>query len=176
MSIMKRMFDIDTLFEKATRLGAQRLGRRSFISRLGIMIIGSGATVLPFARSSAQTAKNEGPVDDDTDCDYWRYCALDGYLCSCCGGTSSACPPGTIPSPVAWVGTCENPFDGRSYLISYNDCCGKVSCDNCHCFNNVRERPPYSPGLTNDFNWCMANNSTSYHCTVALISGVESGG
>jgi hypothetical protein len=25
--------------------------------------------------------------------DYWKYCAIDGWLCRCCGGTSSICPP-----------------------------------------------------------------------------------
>ena len=171
---MKHGFNLDFLFENATRYSAKRLGRRSFIARLGVMLVGAGSLVLPYARSSARAAESEGPTQDESDCAYWRYCALDGYLCSCCGGSPSTCPPGTTPSPVSWVGTCENPFDGRTYLISYNDCCGKISCDNCHCFNNVRERPPYSPGLTNDFNWCMANDSTSYHCTVALISGVNS--
>jgi methylamine dehydrogenase light chain len=24
---------------------------------------------------------------DQASCDYWRYCAIDGFLCSCCGGT-----------------------------------------------------------------------------------------
>ncbi len=23
---------------------------------------------------------------DETKCDYWRYCGVDGNLCACCGG------------------------------------------------------------------------------------------
>src|SRR5699024_11783589 len=46
-------------------------------------------------------------------CDYWRYCGVDGFLCTCCGGTATSCPPGAEPSPIAWVGTCHNPKDGK---------------------------------------------------------------
>ncbi len=35
------------------------------------------------------------------------------------------CPPGTEMSLVTWIGTCQNPADGKHYAISYNDCCGK---------------------------------------------------
>ena len=42
----------------------------------------------------------------------------------------TSCPPGTSPSAVSWVGTCHNPLDGKDYLISYNDCCGKTACGN----------------------------------------------
>jgi hypothetical protein len=27
-------------------------------------------------------------------------------------------------------------------------------------------------GVHNDINWCMANSSNTYHCTVAVIVGV----
>ena len=27
-----------------------------------------------------------------TSCDYWRHCAIDGFLCSCCGGTQTRVP------------------------------------------------------------------------------------
>ncbi len=29
---------------------------------------------------------------DDTKCDYWRYCAIDGSLCACCGGGDAYLP------------------------------------------------------------------------------------
>ena len=31
-------------------------------------------------------------MGSDTDCDYWRYCAIDGFLCSCCGGSANPVP------------------------------------------------------------------------------------
>jgi hypothetical protein len=82
------------------------------------------------------------------------------------------CPPGTEASKVSWVGTCLNPQDGRQYLVSYNDCCGKASCGECLCNNNERERPGYRLGVFNDINWCMANTSTMFHCTTSVIVGV----
>ena len=105
-------------------------------------------------------------------CDYWKYCAIDGFLCSCCGGTSTSCPPGTAPSPITWIGTCHNPGDGRDYIVSYNDCCGKTSCGNCECNRNEREKPMYRPSRNNDLNWCMANADSNYHCSVSVILGV----
>jgi methylamine dehydrogenase light chain len=74
-------------------------------------------------------------------------------------------------SKVTWVGTCANPKDGRNYLVSYNDCCGKVACGRCLCNYNDRERPGYRMGVHNDINWCMANTATMYHCTVSAIVG-----
>lgn len=167
---------IDAIVERLTRSAATSIGRRSFIARLGMVLAGSALPVLPYARGMAAEGEPDKPTTDETDCDYWRYCALDGNLCSCCGGGPTTCPPGTALSPVTWVGTCVNPFDGRTYLISYNDCCGKLSCGRCDCFNNLGERPPYQAGLSNDFNWCMANDSTAYHCTVAVVVGVDDTG
>jgi len=83
-------------------------------------------------------------------------------------------PAGTEVSKVTWVGTCHNPYDGKSYLISYNDCCGATTCNRCGCNFNEGERPGYRMGVHNDINWCMANSSTNtYHCTVAAVVGVE---
>jgi hypothetical protein len=41
------------------------------------------------------------------------------------------------------------------------------------CNTNIRERPGYRMGVHNDVNWCMANQSSLYHCTVSIIVGVE---
>jgi len=131
--------------------------------------------VLPFDRI-ARAAAGAGGKKKEPDvyqCDYWRYCAVDGFLCSCCGGTMSTCPPGTEVSKVAWIGTCRNPQDGKDYLISYNDCCGKTACGRCLCNTNLGERPGYRMGLHNDVNWCMANtSSTMFHCTTAVLIGL----
>jgi methylamine dehydrogenase light chain len=117
-------------------------------------------------------AAKKAATDDPMSCDYWKYCAVDGFLCSCCGGTSNSCPPGTAPSPITWIGTCHNPADGRDYIVSYNDCCGKASCGNCECNRNEREKPMYRPSRNNDLNWCMANADSNYHCSVSVILGV----
>ncbi len=185
---MRSLFEwFDRRTERSLRQVAHSHGRRSLITRLGVALVGGAALpMLPFDRSGqfmgAQAAepgkKNAAktaaldPSADPEKCEYWRYCAFDGYLCTCCGGTLTQCPPGTDASKVSWVGTCLNPVDGRHYLVSYNDCCGKGSCGECLCNNNERERPGYRLGVHNDINWCMANTNSMFHCTTAIIVGV----
>ncbi|EHP37920.1 amine dehydrogenase [Cupriavidus basilensis OR16] len=170
---------IDRFFEHQTRRAAQRTGRRSVLATLGKVMVGTMALpVLPFDRSAhaapARGGKPSGAqAQDETACDYWKYCAVDGFLCACCGGSSTTCPPGTEPSRVSWVGTCHNPSDGRHYMVSYNDCCGKTTCGRCECNTNERERPGYRLGVHNDVNWCMSNDSTMFHCTTSIILGVQ---
>jgi methylamine dehydrogenase light chain len=171
------MPSLDQLFERSARALAQRSSRRSLLAGLGQVI--TGAALLPLlpidraGRAEAAEAKKAQPaVNDPGSCDYWKYCAVDGFLCSCCGGTSASCPPGTTPSPITWIGTCHNPGDGRDYIVSYNDCCGKTSCGNCECNRNEREKPTYRPSRNNDLNWCMANADANYHCSVSVLLGV----
>jgi methylamine dehydrogenase light chain len=176
---------IDRRTERRVRTVAQQHGRRSLLSRLGVAMVGGAVLpMLPFDRSGqfgtahaaghgGGAAKAKTPAKEDpTQCEYWRYCAFDGYLCTCCGGSLTSCPPGTEASKVSWVGTCLNPADGRHYLVSYNDCCGKTACGECLCNNNERERPGYRLGAHNDINWCMANTSSMFHCTTSIIVGV----
>ncbi len=159
----------DGWIETVARGIARRSSRRSFLSWLGTTLVGGAVLpTLPVARASAEGADPGDPKA----CDYWRYCGIDGFLCSCCGGTESACPPGTEPSAITWVGTCLNPGDGQSYVISYNDCCGKSSCGRCFCNTNERETPIYQPGKNNDINWCFGTTTNVYHCSVAVIVGV----
>jgi len=172
----------DTLAERSTRSVASRSTRRGFLVGVSKVLVTSAFVlpVLPFDRSSSAHAAGHGAANKkheptDTDCDYWRYCSVDGFLCTCCGGTMTSCPPGTTPSAVSWVGTCRNPADGRDYLVSYNDCCGKTTCGRCQCNTNTRERPGYRMGVHNDINWCMANQSSLYHCTVSIIVGLDEG-
>jgi methylamine dehydrogenase light chain len=176
--IAKLLGAFDQAAETAARKSAQLIGRRSALSLLGKSLIGGALLpVLPFDRSSIARAAEGGRAEaTDTDCDYWRYCALDGFLCSCCGGSVTACPPGAEPSKVTWVGTCHNAKDGKNYIVSYNDCCGKTTCGRCMCNSNVREKPGYRMGVHNDINWCMANTPSMYHCTVSVIVGVSSAG
>ena len=174
------MTRIDGWFENVARGLARRSGRRSFLARLGLGLVGGAAVpLLPVARAADEAARVaaapeniDGPEGDPTTCAYWRYCAIDGLLCSCCGGTQTACPPGTEMAPVTWVGTCRNPSDGKDYVISYNDCCGKTFCGRCFCNRNEGERPAYHWYRNNDINWCYGTKSQIYHCSVAVVLGV----
>lgn len=165
--------DLDKHIAKSTRRSARMLSRRNLITRLGQILVGTALIpVLPVARASSPTS-GIPEIGDPTSCDYWRYCAIDGYLCSCCGGTSSSCPPGAEPSPVTWVGTCENPVDGKRYVISYNDCCGKATCGKCFCNRNEGDKPVYYPPKSNDINWCIGTKSNAYHCSTAVVVGLD---
>jgi methylamine dehydrogenase light chain len=188
------MNPLDRLFERSSRSLAKRTSRRGFLGVLGQALTGTLLVpLLPIDRisraraaetgtapKSATTAAAPAPAlppkttrDDPQNCEYWKYCAIDGFLCSCCGGSSHSCPPGTAMSPITWIGTCHNPGDSRDYIVSYNDCCGKTSCGNCECNRNEREKPIYRLSRNNDVNWCMANSDSNYHCSVSVILGVS---
>lgn len=175
LSLIDKFTDwMDRLAETGSRRVAQSSGRRSFLARSGAALVGGALLpVLPFDRTFGQATAWAAEEGDASTCEYWRYCALDGNLCNSCGGSLTQCPPGSEISKVSWVGTCTNPMDGKDYLVSYNDCCGKAICDNSpFCNTNERERPGYRMGLHNDINWCMANASQGYHCTVAALVGL----
>ncbi len=179
------MKKLDRLVEYASRKLAQRSSRRSLLTGLGAFLFGAAAVpLLPVARAAGESsggypgvgAQTTGRTDDPgdpTSCDYWRYCAIDGYLCSCCGGSASSCPPGTEMSPITWIGTCLNPADNKNYIISYNDCCGSVSCGRCFCNRNEGDKPTYRPQSNNDINWCLGTQSAVYTCSAAVILGVK---
>ena len=174
------MSRLDTWFELLTRNAARRISRRSLFSRIGMTLVGASTLpLLPVARAAANSSRAEapqenieGPIGDPTSCEYWRHCAIDGFLCSCCGGSQTACPPGTQMSPVTWIGTCHNPDDGKDYVISYNDCCGRSFCGRCFCNRNEGERPMYYPFRNNDINWCMGAENQIYNCSTAIVIGV----
>jgi methylamine dehydrogenase light chain len=179
---------IDELGETSARGLARRLSRRSALARLGALLLGGAALpLLPVARgedratdgarpADAGPPEPDVPSDDPTQCNYWRHCAISGFLCSCCGGSQSTCPPGTEMSAVTWLGTCHNPDDGKDYVISYNDCCGKSSCGRCRCSRHERATPAYQPFLSNSYNWCTASGKSNvrYHCSTARIVGLAS--
>ena len=169
---------LDSIIEGSSRSLARRSSRRGFLGALGIVLVGAAALpLLPVARgaerAAAKPAGTAGDPGDPASCEYWRHCAIDGFLCSCCGGTQSSCPPGTEMSAVTWIGTCHNPADGKDYVISYNDCCGKSQCGRCFCNRNEGDSPLYQPGQSNDYNWCSGNSSANipYHCSTARIVG-----
>lgn len=164
---------LDRLTESRTRGLARTVSRRGFLGRLAGAVAGGAVAVplLPVARAEGHGEAGAAEIGDPNSCDYWRYCAIDGFLCGCCGGSHNTCPPGTEMSPITWLGTCENPADGKSYVISYNDCCGKSSCGNCLCQRNERDRPIYRPQTANDLNWCLGTKSAVYNCSTAIVVG-----
>ena len=172
---------LDLWFEGRARRVARRTGRRTFLARLGSLVAGGAALpLLPVARASAADDSArvpaprediEGAEGDPARCEYWRHCAIDGALCACCGGSATACPPGTEIAPVTWVGTCRNPADGKDYVISYNDCCGRNVCGRCICNRNEGERPEYHWYRNNDINWCAGATSQVYNCSIAVVIG-----
>ncbi len=172
------MNPLDRMMETLTRRTARGSSRRSLLARLGTLLVGGAALpVLPVARASmapdAAGPAPAGAVDDPTRCEYWRHCAIDGFLCACCGGSETRCPPGSSVSPITWIGTCRNPHDDRDYIISYNDCCGSTTCGRCFCNRNERERPMYTPSLSNDINWCSGSeDGIGYVCSLAVVVGV----
>jgi len=164
---------IDQTAKEQTLKLARMISRRNFLSRLGMMLAGAATLpLLPVSRSIAQDSVQE--IGDDQSCEYWRYCALGGTLCTCCGGTITSCPPGSEASPISWVGTCRNPVDDRDYLISYNDCCGKSVCQRCGCHNTERDKPVYFPSNADSVIWCFGVDHRTYHCTVAVVLGESS--
>ena len=178
------MKTVDEWFAETARSLARRSSRRGFLARLGVVLLGGSALpLLPIARAGAQSrapAPGEpdaaSPSGDPQNCDYWRHCAIDGFLCSCCGGSQRTCPPGTEPSPVTWIGTCRNPIDGKDYIISYNDCCGKHVCGLCYCHRNEGDKPIYFPHRSNDINWCFGTKSVVYNCSTAVVLGIATEG
>jgi methylamine dehydrogenase light chain len=80
---------MDKFVESLTRSIAQRSSRRSFLARLGKLILGAAAIpLLPVdrvARAQGTDFKKSShkSVNDDLTCDYWKYCAIDGFLCTC---------------------------------------------------------------------------------------------
>ena len=163
---------LDKWLERSSRAVARRSSRRGLLKSLGVILTGGAiAPLLPVSRSSAQ-AKAPQDVGDPSSCDYWRYCAVDGFLCECCGGSYDVCPPGTEMSTITWIGTCRNPVDGRKYVISYNDCCGKTQCGTCLCQRDEGDRPIYRADRSNDINWCLGSKSSVYHCSTAVVVGL----
>jgi methylamine dehydrogenase light chain len=191
------MRTLEQLAEKLTREVARHTSRRGFIGSLGWLLVGGGSLpLLPVARAAGPEApagaKPEGPAKgypgvapqpsigpeeqgDPASCDYWRYCGTHGPLCACCGGSANACPPGTEMSLMGWIGTCRNPVDGKNYIISYNDCCGKPLCSRCWCdraTKNPNTRPAVRPQASGDILWCVGTKETFPTCTSANVLGV----
>ena len=175
------MSGFDRWIQAIARNIAHTTSRRSFVTRVGAVLMGGVAVpLLPVARAAESNERPRVPDDgliegdegDPTKCAYWRNCGMDGFLCGECGGSITSCPPGTEMSPVTWIGTCKNPADGKDYIISYNDCCGKSSCNRKRCNRNEGDLPNYFPAKSNDIIWCLGTTTNIYHCTVTLVLGL----
>jgi methylamine dehydrogenase light chain len=167
--------------ERGARQLARRTSRRGLLARAGSALVGAAAIpLLPVARAAGEPARPAPPDDakapgaqgDPASCEYWRHCAIDGFLCACCGGSQNTCPPGTEMSPVTWIGTCRHPGDGKDYIISYNDCCGASLCMRCKCTRTEGEKPVYYTSKNNDLLWCFGTKSRAVHCSVAIVLGL----
>ena len=124
------------------------------------------------APSSSAEPDPTTPEGDTASAKNWRYCSVDGFLSAECGGTPSSCPPGTLMSQAAWVGTCRNPADGKDYIVSYNDCCAKGPCQRSFVHRNEGDKPVYYAHKSNDVGWCMGEADAVYNSTVSIVIGV----
>ena len=76
----------DGFIENGTRRAARNVSRRSALARIGRLLVGTAFAlpVLPFDRVAGAAphaaAAKPDKRNDDTACEYWRYCALDGFL------------------------------------------------------------------------------------------------
>ena len=165
------MTDLDSMVERWSRRLA-RAGRRSVLRSAGR--VAGRCRRLPLLpgqpRRRKMLGQGAGPGDSAT-CDYWRYCAIDGFLCACCGGSVTVCPPGTEPAPITWVGTCRNAADGRTTSFRTTIVAARRSCGRCLCNRNEGDGPLYRPPISNDYNWCVGSKANiPYHCTVSRSS------
>ena len=145
---------------------SRSLPRRILLVGAVVLLAIGALQIVPVARADVE------PTSDPSDPQYWRYCSIDGFLSSVCGGTHTACPPGTQMASLTWLGTCRNPEDGKDYVISYNDCCGKTFCGQGFVNRNEDDKPVYFAPKSNDINWCMGSESRVYNSTVAIVVGV----
>jgi methylamine dehydrogenase light chain len=82
--------NFDRLAEKMVRGVASRTSRRSLFGMLGTLLAGTASLpLLPVARAADGAGSGkDAPINsgnlqdpgDQTSCDYWRYCAIDGSL------------------------------------------------------------------------------------------------
>jgi len=67
----------------------------------------------------------------------------DGFLCSCWRRLHPQLPAGDGAVGNHLGRHLPQPGDGRDYIVSYNDCCGKRSCGRCLCNRNENDKPLY---------------------------------
>lgn len=195
-----------TPISKVSRRLSERTSRRSVLSKMAKWTMGvSGIAVvgaLPVTRelqAMAQAAPTAPPRPggesgvtpfgagddllptydgkDPTECNYWRWCNMDGRPCpTCAGGGVSTCSPGSKPGAEYWVGCCTHPENGKTYLIAYYDCCGAAQCSTTYCGEPDAQAVMYNPvsgSFDQEIIWCISDESQSYTCTLAPIIGED---
>ena len=168
---------LDSISERSARALARRTSRRSALGGLGSLLVGAAALpLLPVARGAERLPPAAGarPIPATRRRASTGATAPSTDSCAAAAAGLNPCVRrGTDMSPVTWIGTCHNPGDGKDYVISYNDCCGKSSCGRCFCNRNERDTSLFQPGQSNDYNWCSGNAKANipYHCSTARIVG-----
>ena len=83
---------LDGMTEHGSRGLARNTSRRGFLGKVAAAIAGGAATIplLPIARGQEAASTFPGEEGDPNSCEYWRYCAIDGFLCGCCGGSPNS--------------------------------------------------------------------------------------
>jgi hypothetical protein len=158
LSAENHVSEFDSLTEKGTRYLVHKTTRRSFLTRLGKVILAAVAGgTLPLLPVDRQVEIVEAA---DPNCNKWWMCgAYVDRTCSCACGTGG-CPSGTTTGS-AWYSCCYDPSISYGRLISYYDCCGSSlpsCCSNsgCECYNG-------SPAI-----WC--GSAGSLCCTRVVIN------
>ena len=99
-------------------------------------VCGDAASGASAASGGAATAASDDPMS----CDYWKYCAIDGWSKLLRRHVEVAHRARRLRrsrgSARAAIRTSSD------YIVSYNDCCGKTSCGKCFCNRNEREKLP----------------------------------
>jgi methylamine dehydrogenase light chain len=96
-----------------------------------------------------------GVAEAAVSCTNTKYCWMHGFPCSCCGGSDTSCPAGTVRGAY-WSYCCSH------RLILYYDCCGgTVTCPSGCPFCNNSSQP----------NWCGSAGGGRYVCTQAADGG-----
>lgn len=114
---------------------SQRVGRRSFLYKLGSSILGGVAMSL-FAQPTAMAQPPGSMIggggynsNDWHNCSDWNRCGMCGYSCNCCNGDRSytQCPECAARANF-WTACCEDP-SGSIRRVRYTHC-RKADCTN----------------------------------------------
>jgi len=154
---------LDRAVGSLSRSFAQRIDRRSAISRLGkygvaLSLGASGAALLDdTAWAAAQLRCCQGCVGGCCGCES-RWCDANGN-----------CPSGTCRCGAWQVGNCVNSDGHITGKLMYGDCCGGCNCgSNCNCSSNYdcsNSGCSSCPSCCHQFNWVSDPNRACGDCT-----------
>ncbi len=113
---------------------------------------------------------------DPAECEYWRWCNMDGTSCAACnGGGVTTCAPGSKPgaSSGSLLHQPRHRKDLSDRLLRLLWCTVVLQCvlrGTRHAGDHVQ------PGLRSydqEIIWCVSDESQSYTCTMAPIIGED---